>query len=100
MDVSVEWWRRYADWYWLKLGDDVMWDCMRAGKSRSRIFEMKSRLEMVRCDCGLGGRVVLQLQYRCGRGGWTRWVGRQPAVLARSGTRTYFELLLNKPGKS
>ena len=27
--------------------DDVMWDCMRAGKSRSRIFEMKSRLEMV-----------------------------------------------------
>jgi len=28
MDVSVEWWRRYADWYWLKLGDDVMWDWM------------------------------------------------------------------------
>jgi len=20
----VEWWRRYSDWYWLKLGDDVM----------------------------------------------------------------------------
>jgi len=32
---------RYADWYWLKLGDDVMWDWMRA-----RIFEMKSKLEM------------------------------------------------------
>ena len=65
MDVSVEWWRRYADWYWLKLGDDVMWDCMRAGKSRSRIFEMKSRLEMVRCDCGLGGRVHA---YSCSTG--------------------------------
>ena len=25
MDVSVEWWLRYADWYWLKLGDDVMY---------------------------------------------------------------------------
>jgi len=46
MDVSVEWWRRYAGWYWLKLGDDVMWDWMRARNIRSRIFEMKSRLEM------------------------------------------------------
>ena len=46
MDVSVEWWRRYADWYWLKLGDDVMWDWMRARNSRSRIFEIKSRFEM------------------------------------------------------
>jgi len=46
MDVSVEWWRRYADWYWLKLGDDVMWDWMRARNSRSGVFEMKSRLEM------------------------------------------------------
>ena len=46
MDVLVEWRRRYADWYWLKLGDDVMWDWMRARNSRSRIFEMKSRLEM------------------------------------------------------
>jgi len=46
MDVSVEWWQRYADWYWLKLGDNVMWAWMRAKNSRSRIFEMKSILEM------------------------------------------------------
>jgi len=46
MDVSVEWWRQYDDWYWLKLGDDVMWDWTRARNSCSRIFEMKSRLEM------------------------------------------------------
>jgi len=46
MDVLVEWWRRYADWYWLKLGDDVMWGWMHARNSRSKIFEMKSRLEI------------------------------------------------------
>jgi len=46
MDVSVEWWRRYADWHWLKLGEDVMWVWMHARKSHSRIFELKSRLEI------------------------------------------------------
>jgi len=46
MDVLVEWWRQYADWYWLKLDQDVMWDWMHAKNSRYRIFEMKSRLEI------------------------------------------------------
>jgi len=28
-------------WYWLKLGDSVMWNKMHARNSRSRIFEVK-----------------------------------------------------------
>jgi len=49
MDVSMEWWRRYAICTHPAphhIGDDVMWGWMRARNSRSRIFEMKSGLEM------------------------------------------------------
>ena len=45
----MEWWRRYAICTHPTphhIGDDVMWGWMRARNSRSKIFEMKSRLEI------------------------------------------------------